>query len=83
VNEAGCKMLVLDPGWVQTDMGGTSAEVTVEKSCSGLLSVFQTAMVVQTKSHDISVPSSYKAVQEALSTSPSVYVSYRGRIIPW
>lgn len=33
----GLTLLALDPGWTQTDMGGTAAPVTVEQSVQGLM----------------------------------------------
>jgi NAD(P)-dependent dehydrogenase (short-subunit alcohol dehydrogenase family) len=35
---AGVTLLSVHPGWVQTDMGGTNATLTVEQSCSGIVS---------------------------------------------
>lgn len=31
-------LLSVHPGWVQTDMGGANATLTVEQSCSGIVS---------------------------------------------
>jgi hypothetical protein len=32
----GARLVALDPGWVQTDMGGGAAPLTLEDSVSGL-----------------------------------------------
>ena len=40
--------LTLDPGWVQTDMGGAGATVTVDDCAKGLFKVITTATVSQT-----------------------------------
>lgn len=39
LKEMGISVICVHPGWVQTDMGGTSADITPQESASGILRV--------------------------------------------
>lgn len=46
-NHAGIRVLLLDPGWVKTDMGGKGAPITAFESVSGMRSVIQKTKVTR------------------------------------
>ncbi|QDH71375.1 SDR family oxidoreductase [Marilutibacter alkalisoli] len=43
LGERGIVVLAMNPGWVQTDMGGAHAELTPSESVAGMLKVIETA----------------------------------------
>ena len=43
LRDSGFSVAVLHPGWVQTDMGGSNAALTIEESVNGLADVIETS----------------------------------------
>jgi NAD(P)-dependent dehydrogenase (short-subunit alcohol dehydrogenase family) len=48
VKGRGVAVAVVHPGWVQTDMGGASAPVTIEQSIAGLRQVVAKVNLAET-----------------------------------
>ena len=48
LKDDGIAVICVHPGWVQTDMGGASADITPAESASGILSVIDNLTLAQT-----------------------------------
>lgn len=94
VKAAQSKILCVHPGWVQTDMGGANAHLTIEQSVEGLAALLSTVAAYQTNSltavtTTVSAPSSlvqpavYQAVLDKIDTQDCVFVAYNGDLIEW
>ena len=47
LNDQGVAVCLVHPGWVQTDMGGQQADITVKESATGILEIARTLTMAQ------------------------------------
>jgi len=83
ISSAKCKILCIHPGWVQTDMGGERAPLTIEQSVQGIENLLSIAGNVQ---HSISQKTelpAYQQYHELLSKQNCVFTSYDGELLEW
>lgn len=79
---AGGKVLCLHPGWVQTEMGGDHAPLTVTESTHGMVDVINAIVNTQIK-EDTSSSAEYEDLNRQLSKENIAFVSYKGELLPW
>eukprot|EP01039_Chlorochromonas_danica_P006971 gene6971-7713_t len=76
---AGGKVLILHPGWVQTELGGAKAPTTVTESVTGILQVLDQATQVQLLG-SVKDSSDY---EKKLKEQSHVFVDFQGNLLPW
>ena len=85
VQEGGGKVLVIHPGWVDTDMGragGRNPPLTVEQSAAGIAQVIDRAVQHQ-GAQQAGADSGDDIVANHLARNSCVYVDYKGDVLPW
>lgn len=88
VRRNGGKVLLLHPGWVQTDLGGSGnrkAQVTIEESSKGICQIISIACGLQSSKTELFEISSKKFSEfiYRFKTNNVTYVGYDGEIFPW
>eukprot|EP01031_Cornospumella_fuschlensis_P025664 gene25664-30996_t len=79
VKAAGGKVLCMHPGWVQTDMGGAGAPLSVSQSAANMLWTIDHACEV-TSGTGTEHRSAFK---DKLAAEDCVFVTHDGRLLPW
>ncbi len=92
ITECGARVLVLHPGWVDTDMGRVGDRkppVSVEESTEGIMNIVERAITVQhsnagmKSSSDEKFHGSEENVESNISSSNCVFLQYNGEMMPW
>lgn len=82
LQQQGGKVLIIHPGWVQTEMGGSGAAITVDQSTAGIATLFDIATSIQTNTKE-TFPSAYNSFYERLNGNVHAYAVYNGDLLTW
>jgi NAD(P)-dependent dehydrogenase (short-subunit alcohol dehydrogenase family) len=86
VKNAGCKVLCVHPGWVQTDMGSEKAPLSVDGSVQDIETLLSAASSYQLRSSPtaaVTVPTPYQPFVEKLQKFNCVFVKHDGTLLDW
>lgn len=77
VRASNIRAISLHPGWVQTELGGDGAQITVDQSTDGIVNVLERALTAGTET------AANEEYVRRLESDNLVYVDYAGAVMQW